>query len=91
MAKKTNDIDGIWFGGVNKNKTGNVFSTVRHCSKDDVAYSDHINRLMNSPPEKRTLNPPKWGGGIQPCFKPISIWSKHQGNLVSTFYSPYHG
>jgi hypothetical protein len=34
-------IDGIWFGGVHKTKSGNA-TTQKHCTKDSVAYSTHL-------------------------------------------------
>jgi len=84
-----NETDGIWFSGVNKNKNGNVLSNVRHCSKDDAAYFDHINRLMNSPPKKRIFNPPKWGGGIQPTA-PIPSQCGQNTRVNSSQPSPPH-
>jgi hypothetical protein len=59
-----NDIKGIWFGGVNKNRNGIKLSSFSHKNKEEAEYTAHINRIMNSPPKKRVLNRPNWGGGI---------------------------
>ena len=57
-----NSSDGIWFGGINK-KRGTI-SIPSTFSKDDADYSLHLQKVMNSPPKKRPITLPKWGGGI---------------------------
>ena len=50
------------FGGISKKRgTLSIPSTF---SKDDANYSLHLQRVMNSPPQKRSITQPKWGGGI---------------------------
>jgi hypothetical protein len=49
-------------------------------NKEEVEYTAHINRIMNSPPKKRIHNRPNWGGGI-PSLAPqatINIRSQNQ-------------
>jgi hypothetical protein len=57
------DTEGIWFGGLNNPKYGRHFDST-NTNRDAIAYSSHINKVMSSPPKKRILNQPKWGGGI---------------------------
>jgi hypothetical protein len=59
-----NDSEGIWFGAVTKTKEGNIKPLSSSASKPDIVYSSHINCMLHSPPKKRVLNLPKWGGGI---------------------------
>jgi hypothetical protein len=59
-----NEMDGIWIGGVNKNKHGIIASNLKSCRKEDAKYSEHIDQIMNFPPKMRILKLPKWGGGI---------------------------
>jgi hypothetical protein len=46
-----NDLDGIWFGGVNKSKNGINLVALKNKKKEDVEYFDHVNRVMSSPPK----------------------------------------
>jgi hypothetical protein len=41
-----NELDGIWFGGVDKNKNGINFSDLKNKKKDDVKYSALIYRRI---------------------------------------------
>jgi hypothetical protein len=50
---------GLWFGGVNRPKLGKLSLIIP--DKSHVMYSSHLNRVMNSPPKKRSAAPPKWG------------------------------
>jgi len=45
-----NPDDGLWFGGVNKNKHGKI--TPIDLNYLDTKYVNHLNRMMNSPPNK---------------------------------------
>jgi hypothetical protein len=47
-----NEFDGIWIGGVNKNKKGVHYTSLKNKTKDAADYSAHINNIMNSPPKK---------------------------------------
>jgi len=60
------DNEGVWFGGVNKQKTGRMNIIPKHTNKASIEYVSHINHIMNSPPKKRVHTPStgKWGGGI---------------------------
>ncbi len=58
------DTEGLWFGGVNNPKYGRRTFDSTNANKEDIAYSSHINKVMSSPPKKRILYQPKWGGGI---------------------------
>lgn len=83
-----NDIDGIQFGGANKIKHGIKKKNLKNCSKEDAEYSEHINRIMNSPPKKRILNIPKWGGGI-PISSPNHHVMNHNSNTFSQPQTTY--
>ncbi len=50
--------EAIWFGGVNKMKTGRILAS-QQMDKSSLEYTNHITRLMTSPP-------PKTRGGILP-------------------------
>jgi hypothetical protein len=60
------DNEGIWFGGVNKQKSCHTNIIPKHTNRASMEYVSHINRIMNSPPKKRVHTPStvKWGGGI---------------------------
>lgn len=53
-----NDEDGIWFGRVNKTRTGCILATQQR-DKSSLDYTKKIERVLHSPPKKR-------GGGIPP-------------------------
>lgn len=61
-------VDGIWFGGVNKTKSGTIVPQAQH-TKESIAYSSHLQRIMSSPPKKCPITPAKSGGGV-PHFVP---------------------
>jgi N-acetylneuraminic acid mutarotase len=42
---------GLWFGGVNKSKTGQIFLQ-NSANKSDHDYNSHINHIMNPPPQE---------------------------------------
>ena len=44
--------EGMWFGSVNKNKNSRLFS--QHPTRVGVQYAQQINRLLASPPKKRS-------------------------------------
>jgi hypothetical protein len=48
-----NPDDGIWFGGVKKNKHGKI-NPIQPNGFDNN-YVQHLNCMMNSPPKKRSL------------------------------------
>lgn len=61
---------------------------LKNCSKEDAEYSEHINRIMNSPPKKKILNIPKWGGGI-PISSPNHHVMNHNSNTFSQPQTTY--
>jgi len=46
---------GIWFGGVHRNKFGQILNT--HENPNNKEYSQHINHMLNSPPKKQAASP----------------------------------
>lgn len=87
----TNDSEGIWFGGVFNTKNGQQTPHQKTINKFNMEYLAHINRIMHSPPKKRILNLPKWGGGIPPSTHPTtttSIPSTHIPKAPATSYTP---
>jgi hypothetical protein len=58
-----NDIVGIWFVSVNKNRNGINLSSFSSKNKEEVEYTAHINRIMNSPP-KNTSSTILFGEGV---------------------------
>jgi hypothetical protein len=54
------NYDGIWFGGINKTKTGRILAT-QQTDKSSLEYTKLINRVLHSPPKK-------CGGGIPPTL-----------------------
>jgi len=75
-------IEGIWFGGVKKSKLGNI-APQQQCTKDTIAYAEHLHRIMNSPPKKRPVTPSKRGGGA-PHFVPRQT-QHHNTQYSSSF------
>jgi hypothetical protein len=65
--------EGIWFGGANKSKSGRLTITDTYAQQETVQYISHVNRIMSSPPKKRTASLPQWGGGIQTSTDPSTL------------------
>jgi len=80
------EADGIWFGSVTKSKTGSL--KLSSGSKEDVQYSSHIDSILHSPPKKRVLNLPKWGGGLPQRTIPNHTPSPKPSNLLTTSLNP---
>jgi hypothetical protein len=87
--------EGIWFGGVSKTKTGRILAA-QQADRSSLAYTNHISRILKSPPKKR-------GGGIPILPEKImkqtitpsittpnatqkniaSVWTNHQDNTIN--------
>jgi hypothetical protein len=82
------DADGIWFGGVNKTKTGRILAA-KQVDKSSLEYTKHISRFMNSPPKKRSsgvpLPPPKTVIVEKPTFYTPSPSPKFKHPLGTPF------
>ena len=46
------DVEGLWFGGTIKRRNGKPVSIQAH-SKEDAAFLQHANNLLNSPPKNK--------------------------------------